>query len=144
MTASTKVAEISNRPRRALIVDDDTTLTAVLGELFQTDGYEVSIADSWLQAIQVIRSEIAEGAPPDLIFLDMHGVDGWEMHAQLERLGIAIPTVVLTGDPDPRRCAEEVNAVGYLSKPFNLQGIDELFDHLVLTGTRISRNVSAA
>jgi CheY-like chemotaxis protein len=132
----------SDQRRRVLIVDDDAALTSLMRELFRAEGCEVHIAHDGRQAIKVLTGLMAEDMPPDLIVLDMHmaGADGWEFRSQLDRLGVKIPIVIATGDPDPQRCAEEINAVGYLAKPFDPHDINRLFDHLVLTGTRISRS----
>jgi CheY-like chemotaxis protein len=141
-TGTSRDATDPHRPRRILIIDDDAAVTRLLTELFAAEGSQVSTAQDGLQAMQVLSRRIAEGVPPDLILLDLHmaGADGWEFHAQLDRLGISIPIVVITGDPDPQRCAEEVNAVGYLAKPFDLRDLDGFFDQLVLTGTRITQH----
>jgi CheY-like chemotaxis protein len=114
--------------------------------LFRAEGWEASIAYDGRQAIAVLSEETRHGATPDLIVLDMHmdGGDGWEFRAQVDQLGLHAPIVVATGDPDPQRCAVEVNAAGYLAKPFDLRDLGRLLDRLVLTGTRISREPPAA
>jgi CheY-like chemotaxis protein len=118
------------RSCRVLVVDDDPTLTSHLADLFQLEGCEVWLAQDGLQAIQLLSA----GAAPHLIFLDMHmeGFDGWDFHAELQRLGISIPTVVMTGDPHPQRCAEEIGAVAYLAKPFDLDDIRKLLDEMIV------------
>jgi CheY-like chemotaxis protein len=145
MTKSNALGADPDRPRRVVIVDDDAALTTLLSELFQAEGWETSTAHDARQAIQVLTEEIARGVTPDLIVLDMHmaGGDGWEFRAQLDQLRINVPIVVATGDPDPHRCAVEIDAAGYLAKPFNLGDLDQLLERLVLTGTRISRTTPA-
>jgi CheY-like chemotaxis protein len=125
-----------------LIVDDDAALVRLLGELFRAEGWDVATAESGDQAIALLVGGIAPGPTPDLIVLDMHmaGGDGWAFRAHLDQLRINVPIVVATGDPDPHRCAVEVNAAGYLAKPFGLGDLDQLLERLVLTGTRISRS----
>jgi CheY-like chemotaxis protein len=118
---------------RVLVIDDDPALTAHLADLFQLEGCDVLLAHDGLQAIQ----RLSEGALPDIVFLDMHmdGFDGWDFQAELQRLGLSIPTVVMTGDPHPDRCAEDVGAVAYLAKPFDLHDIRKLLDEMIVVGT---------
>jgi CheY-like chemotaxis protein len=125
-----------------LVIDDDRPLATLVSDVLRVDGWEVYPAyDGW-QAIRLLGG----GITPDLILLDMHmeGLDGWEFRAQLDRRRIQVPIVVATADPEPGRCAEAVDAVGYLAKPFDLRSLDRLLDQLVFTGTRISRAPPAA
>jgi CheY-like chemotaxis protein len=121
------------RSGRVLVVDDDPALTSHMADLFQLEGCEVLLAHDGLQAIQVLVG----GALPDVIFLDMHmdGFDGWDFQAELKRLGLSIPTVVMTGDPHPDRCAQDIGAVAYLAKPFDLHNIRKLLDEMIIVGT---------
>jgi CheY-like chemotaxis protein len=117
---------------RVLVIDDDPALTEHLSELFLLEGCEVLLAQDGLQAIQ----RLIEDGLPDIVFLDMHmdGFDGWDFQAELKRLGLAIPTVVMTGDSQPDRCAEEVGAVAYLAKPFDLHDLRNLLDDMIVVG----------
>jgi CheY-like chemotaxis protein len=146
MPEPTRMIADPDWPRRVCVVDDDAALTTLVSALFRAEGCEVSTAHDGQEAIELVSGTMAQGLAPDLIVLDMHmaGADGWEFRAQLDRLGVSIPIVVATGDPNPQRCAEEINAVGYIAKPFDLRDFDRLFAHLVLTGTQISRNRPAS
>jgi CheY-like chemotaxis protein len=125
-----------------LVIDDDRPLATLVSDVFRVNGWVVYPAyDGW-QAIRLLGA----GITPGLILLDMHmeGLDGWEFRAHLDRLRIRVPIVVATADPDPARCAEEIDAAGYLAKPFDLRDCHRLFDQLVVTGTRVSRQSPAA
>jgi CheY-like chemotaxis protein len=56
------------------------------------------------------------------VLLDMRMpiVDGWTFARELKARGLSIPTIVMTAAQDARRWAEEVEARGYLAKPFQL------------------------
>lgn len=104
------------RPRpRLLIVDDDETLAFKMAQLFRMEGYEVSVATDGFHALRFIDA----GVSPNVILLDMHmaGINGWDVASELEALRQTIPIVVITGDPDPADCAEQVGAAGWLAKP---------------------------
>ena len=109
-----------------LIVDDDASLTEHLAELFAMQGYRVTVADDGLDVLGLLD----KGLSPDLILLDMHmeAVDGWTLASELRQLGEPIPIVVLTGDDDPRACAEQVEAQAVVAKPFDLPDLARTVD----------------
>jgi DNA-binding response OmpR family regulator len=84
--------------RRILIVDDDPAISAALKEGLQAAGYEVTVAEDGLQAV-----ELAGAAPPDLIILDFHmpGGGGTSAYTALRELAptLKTPIVFLTGVP---------------------------------------------
>ena len=121
------------RTYKILVVDDDSSLATILSELFRDDGCEVTTALGGLQAIELLRA----GARPDVIFLDMHmdDCDGWDFQARLRGMALTIPIVVVTGDPEPERCAKEIGAVAYVAKPFDLSELDAVLDGMMMIGT---------
>jgi CheY-like chemotaxis protein len=64
----------------------------------------------------------SERDPPTLVLLDMHLplMDGPEVVQELHARHIDIPFVVMTAAQDARRWAQEVNADGFIAKPFHL------------------------
>ena len=79
-----------------LIVDDDTDLREVLGELLSDEGYRTHLCANGRAALDLLRS----GARPRLILLDltMPEMDGWAFRqAQLEDAQLReIPVVVMS------------------------------------------------
>ncbi|MEO5951444.1 MAG: response regulator, partial [Chloroflexia bacterium] len=63
-----------------------------------------------------------ERAHPSMVLLDMRMpiLDGWGFVRALKERGIKLPIVVMTAAQDARRWANEIEAEGYLSKPFEL------------------------
>jgi CheY-like chemotaxis protein len=104
------------RQRSLLIVEDDVALIDYLSELFRLEGYRVRTALDGLQALELLEA----GYSPDLMLLDMHlaGVDGWGVGAELQTMGLRVPIVVMTADPEPERCAAQVGARAWVRKPF--------------------------
>jgi two-component system, chemotaxis family, chemotaxis protein CheY len=115
--------------RSVLIVDDDATLRDQLAELFRMEGYAVILAEDGLAALRLLVA----GTEPDVILLDMHmeGLDGWDLGAELLQLQLTAPVLVITGDADPRRCAQQIGAQGYLAKPFALGTLLDAVEHLL-------------
>ncbi|MBI5549373.1 MAG: response regulator [Deltaproteobacteria bacterium] len=100
-----------------LIVEDDTDLAAMLGDLLEASGFHAVLAANGLEAIEHLR----RGHHPDLILLDMMMpvMDGWQFQRERQRMAevAGVPVVVLTADGNARRKASAIGAQGYLSKP---------------------------
>lgn len=106
--------------RTIMVIEDDRDILSTLGEFLEGEGYQVQVAANGLEALEAI---MARGVLPALILLDMRMpvLDGWQFAAVFrERYGRASPIVVMSAAPDAARRAQEVSAVGWVSKPFQL------------------------
>jgi CheY-like chemotaxis protein len=104
-----------------LVVDDEDAIRDILSFALEQDGYRVETAEDGAEALEKLERGL-----PNLILLDMKMpvMDGWTFMQQFRaRYGHGAPVVVLTAAPDARTRAEEINAAGWLGKPFD---IDEL------------------
>ena len=112
-----------------LVVDDEPDLRDLIAVILEDAGYQVMTARDGNDAL----ARVAE-AMPALILLDMRmpGMNGWEFAAAFRgRHGRAAPIVVLTAARDARRLAEEIDAEGYLDKPFQIDSLlSTVRDHL--------------
>jgi CheY-like chemotaxis protein len=102
-------------------VDDDTSIRAFVEMALDGEGYAVSTATNGAQAL-LVTGEVQ----PDLILLDMRMpiMDGWTFaRTYRSQEGPHAPIVVITAAPDAGERAREIQADGYLGKPFDL---DEL------------------
>ena len=110
-------------PHPILIVDDDTDVREVLGELLADEGYETSMCPNGLAALDMLRG----GARPRLILLDlmMPVMDGWQFRAeQLRDAALRnIPVVVMTASRGINR--EDLGDAEVLQKPVGLGDILE-------------------
>ncbi|WP_280154390.1 response regulator [Piscinibacter sp. XHJ-5] len=107
---------MSNRSR-VLIVDDDTSVCAMLEEYLSEHRYEVRCVGGG----NAMREEI-ERELPDAILLDIHlpGEDGISLARFLrERYDVAIIMVTGSGDVIDRVVGLEVGADDYVTKPFD-------------------------
>jgi two-component system, chemotaxis family, chemotaxis protein CheY len=106
------------QPKRILVVDDDPDILDALSEILEAEGYHVHRARNGREALQ----RMDQGASaPDLILLDlmMPGMDGWEF-ARILQPHLRPPIVVLSADRNVGPKAQEIGAVGWLAKPFEL------------------------
>ena len=107
--------------RSILIVDDDPDILSIVEEILLLEGYAVRTASNGLEALRRVEDE-----PPRLILLDMRMpvMDGWQFASALRsQRASEVPILVMTAAKDAGERAREINAEGYLSKPFD---IDEL------------------
>jgi CheY-like chemotaxis protein len=100
-----------------LIIDDDPAIRSTVTEILQDEGYRVRTAGDGLDGLAALVEQL-----PALILLDMRMpvLDGWGVARAVRERGLQVPFVVLTAAQDARRWAEEVGAIGFLPKPFDL------------------------
>jgi two-component system sensor histidine kinase/response regulator len=102
-----------------LIVDDTAHVRQVLSAMLETYGYDVEVAESGVQALEVVHD-----VPPDLILLDimMPGMDGYEVCERLKHDPQTrdIPVIFISAleQTDDKVKAFGVGAVDYIPKPF--------------------------
>jgi len=107
------------RKQKILLIDDDL-IQLSMAEYMLMDHYEVIIAQSGSEALELLRS----GVVPHLILLDivMPSMDGWETYSKIRTLGflVDVPIVFLTvlNGPKDHKYAQEIGAVDYITKPF--------------------------
>ncbi len=122
----------------ALVVDDDRLLLRLIEINLTKTGMEVLLADSGREAFR-----LAQEKRPDIILLDlmMPMMDGYEVMRLLKSSDITkdIPVVMLTAKSsrgDRNRC-EEMGAVAYITKPFNLQNLRKTVSSIVEYASRV-------
>ena len=116
------VATTSAR-RRILVVDDQPLNIRVLHMVLARD-YQVLMATSGAQALQVCAAQ-----RPDLVLMDvmMQGMDGYEacrqLKAQPATQGIPVVFVTAHDDPAERERGLAAGAQGFISKPVDPQQV---------------------
>jgi DNA-binding response OmpR family regulator len=100
---------------KALIIDDDNSMTELLGLLLRSHGMEVISCNSGTKGIELARTE-----NPSIIILDlmMPGTDGWEVCRTL-RTFTSTPIAILSALDDPAiiSTALDAGADDYMVKP---------------------------
>ncbi len=103
---------------RILIVEDELAMRNVLNNALERHGYRVLIANDGEQGLERALKE-----EPDLILLDvmMPKLSGFEVCAELRRLGRTVPILMLTakGSVDDKVKGLDAGADDYLAKPFS-------------------------
>ena len=104
--------------KRVLVVDDDVGITTILKGRLRSYGYEVRCAFDGAGALEMVAEEV-----PDCVILDleMPGMGGFEVLAQLKESHPTLPVLVLTASSS--RTTEqkvlEAGAMAYVLKPFD-------------------------
>src|SRR3979490_564452 len=77
-----------------LLIDDDPNTLASLSRAFRLAGYEATVCDSAIRALELIRAERF-----DVIFSDvvMPGKDGISLLEDLKAAGTTTPVVMISG-----------------------------------------------
>lgn len=102
---------------RALLIDDDSELCALIKEYLEEEGFQIEIASDGQSGLQQALSTTAS-----IVILDvmLPGLSGLELLKQL-RASSSIPVVLLTarGSEIDRVLGLELGADDYLAKPFS-------------------------
>jgi DNA-binding response OmpR family regulator len=103
---------------RALVVDDDATLTTLVRRLLEEDGYAVDVAANAEDGRTLAMVNDYDAIILDLVLPDGNGIPVLQ---HLRREGRKTPIVVLTGtkDADVTVRALDAGADDYLTKPIN-------------------------
>jgi len=104
--------------QRIVLVEDEEPLRKIIARNLQARGYQVVEAASGEAALAAICAQ-----PPALLLLDINLPDrsGWDVLRDLQRRGIAVPTIVVSAvRASPGRLAE-FRPLAYLPKPFPLE-----------------------
>jgi len=103
--------------RKVLVVDDELPIRRALRSTLTNAGYEVQLAASGEEAIDLVAD-----SPPDLVILDLMlpGVSGLEVCHELRSWG-PVPIIVLSAQSAEAAKIEalDLGADDYLTKPFS-------------------------
>ena len=126
--APLKLVSNSNVPK-ILVVDDEAFLRELLAEILESEGYEVTLAESGPEALALFNTE-KYGA----VFTDigMPGMSGWELARAVRELDSKIPLAVITGWGDAVGSAEQEGAKvdWVVTKPFSISNIIEIIGEI--------------
>jgi signal transduction histidine kinase/ActR/RegA family two-component response regulator/HAMP domain-containing protein len=122
-----------------LIVDDDPTVLASLGEILRRDGHQVTAADGGQAGIDRFREAAAGASPYAVVITDlgMPYVDGRKVAETIKAQSPGTPVILLTGWGQriiPDTAAGPVNVDVVLSKPPKLRELREALHKCVAVG----------
>lgn len=103
--------------QRILVVDDDPTISEVVGRYLERESYAVEVALDGAEALERARAHL-----PDLVVLDLMlpRIDGLEVFRQL-RSQSSVPVIMLTakGEETDKLVGLNLGADDYMTKPFS-------------------------
>ncbi|MFN2376020.1 MAG: UDP-3-O-acyl-N-acetylglucosamine deacetylase [Candidatus Binatia bacterium] len=107
-----------------LIVDDDAAVRDSIGAVLSDEGYRVRFAGDGTEAIARAGEE-----RPDLVLLDvwLPGMDGIQVLEKLREGHEDLPVIVISGHGNIETAvrATKLGAVGFIEKPFTIEGLLE-------------------
>ena len=115
---------------KILVIDDEQGIRNLLDTLLRRKGYDVVLAESGRQGLELFRRE-----RPDVIVLDlkMPEMDGLTVLRQIQNLDPRKPVIVLTG-AGTAEAEQQVRALGvteYVEKEFSLHLLGDSLKRLL-------------
>ena len=108
--------EMTRRPKKVLVIDDDRSTRDLLSLHLSNRGYDVAVAED-----AVVGGRLALSSKPELIIVDVHMpyLDGPDFVAALkgDPQTKDIPVVFLTSEDDMHERAGRLGAFACLTKP---------------------------
>ena len=110
----------TSNPKTILIIEDDEDILFSLKTFLELEGYKVLTAENGFEAMELLK----KSGMPNLILLDMKMpiMNGWEFAIEfLDKHNHNAPIVVMTAAADAEQRANDIHAIGYVAKPFDLK-----------------------
>ena len=117
---------------RVLIIDDSTTIVAVLRKMLQQNGFQTIEAYSAEEGLELARDLL-----PDLIFLDivLPGMDGFAALRALRRAPASkqVPIIMISGNVQATEqfYVQRIGADDFMKKPFSRPEVFARIDRLL-------------
>jgi len=119
-TAQPRLTRADGSPIRAVVVDDEDSLTDLLSMALRYEGWDVRLASDGQHALSTIRE-----FRPDVVVLDimLPDIDGLTVLSRLRADNIQVPILFLTAKDsvDDRVAGLTVGGDDYVTKPFSLE-----------------------
>ena len=120
MASTAPLTRADGSPVRAVVVDDEDSLTDLLSMALRYEGWDVRLASDGQHALSVIRDH-----KPDVVVLDimLPDIDGLTVLSRLRADGNQVPILFLTAKDtvDDRIAGLTVGGDDYVTKPFSLE-----------------------
>lgn len=113
--------------KRLLVVDDEAPVLRLVARILATDNYDVSTAESGDAAMRLIQNPAL--GPVDLLVTDlqMPGMNGRELAAQVRKINPQVRVLYVTGFADTlfKGVQELGPGESFIEKPFGAEGLLE-------------------
>jgi len=106
--------------RSVLLVEDEAAFRRVIARNLSGRGLVVREVGTAQEAVDVSTAD-----RPDLMLLDINLPDrsGWDVMRELRKLGVDVPTIVVSAVRVNQSRLEEFHPMAYLPKPFPLEAL---------------------
>ena len=107
-------------PRRVLLIDDDENFCVAMSRWLEMLGYQITATHTAEEGVQQLE---AGGFDVVLLDLTLPGIHGHAVLRELNRQGVRVPVVVVSGSSNMNDAIEafRLRAVDYLRKPFRME-----------------------
>jgi DNA-binding NtrC family response regulator len=122
---------------KILVVDDQESMRALLQDMLDVIGYEVTLAEGGEEALKMLQESEFNLVLSDL---NMPGMDGTALLRSIKSSTPDLPVVIITGYGTfhtEKRVMRE-GADGYISKPCTLSKIDKTLAAILSQKTALS------
>ena len=122
------------------LVDDEEAIRRSAGFMLKTSGFEVQTYESGVELLKK-----AGTLTPGCILLDirMPGMDGLEVQAGLQKKGVTLPVIIMTGHGDVTLAVKAMKggAIDFIEKPFEKAVLLSALEHGIqrLRNSRLHR-----
>lgn len=113
-----------NRHPTIYVVDDDSAVRDALSMLLEQHGFQVALFGTAESFLEIVRTESRGCA---IVDLQLPGMDGLALQAELRRRGVMLAVIILTGHGDIPASVKAIKggAVNFLTKPVHAQQLIE-------------------
>jgi response regulator RpfG family c-di-GMP phosphodiesterase len=119
MNGPDDTTQVTHRPLNVLLVDDQPAVLRALGRMMTADGHNVLKAEDAAVALELLGREQVDVVVADI---DMPGMNGVELVAQIRRLYPAVVRILLTGRATLSSTIDAINegeVFRYVTKPWD-------------------------
>ncbi len=126
---------------KILIVDDESIVRESLSDWLEGVGYDVEVAESGEDALQIIKQKKIKIMVADLV---MPGINGIELMKEAKKIIPTISTVIITAHATIQSAITAIRegAHDYIEKPFCPEKVELLIEKLVEHQNLIEENIS--
>ena len=117
-----------------LVVEDDLTIQSVIEESLSDGGFEITIASSGEQAIELMGANPQFRAVVTDINLGRDRMDGWDVARHARESKSDMPIIYMTGDSADEWASKGVPNSVLITKPFAPVQLVTALAHLLNTG----------
>lgn len=124
---------------RIVVIDDETSVTALLAVILREEGYEVQVAYDGRRGLELIKTVRPHLVVCDIMLPLMSGLDVVSAMYTSPALH-SIPVILMSAGLRPARLDfdRSLQRVEYIPKPFDLQNLLDLIERKLLVDDRVA------